>query len=86
MMICTSTNNGAIMVLQSKEYQTMAKTQEEKMATQRAAEMRWHKEHYEQIAIRLPKGYRNKLNAIASQKGVSMAALIKTYIDENWVE
>ncbi len=46
----------------------------------------WNRTNREQIAIRLPIGYRDKLNTIAERQGVSTAALIKTYIDENWVE
>ncbi len=48
--------------------------------------LQWKKDNYEQIAIRLPQGYRKKLNTIAERQGVSATSLIKTYIDENWVE
>jgi len=44
---------------------------------------KWNSAHYDQIKVSLPKGYRDRLNQIAAEKGTSAAGLIKALIDEN---
>ena len=38
---------------------------------------RWNSEHYDQVIIRLPKGARDELKAIAGAKGMSVAGYLK---------
>lgn len=38
---------------------------------------RWNSEHYDQVIIRLPKGARDELKAIAGTKGMSVAGYLK---------
>ena len=38
---------------------------------------KWNSEHYDQVIIRLPKGARDELKAIAGSKGMSVAGYLK---------
>lgn len=44
------------------------------------------KTHYDIIKAELPKGYKDKLKKLASDNGMSMAAYIRSLIDEKFGE
>ena len=45
------------------------------------ASQKYHKEHMEQIAIRVPKGKRAQYKALADRRGESLAGLICRLLD-----
>ena len=49
---------------------------------QNKATQKYHKEHLEQIAIRVPKGNRERYKALADRRGESLASLICRLLDE----
>lgn len=48
---------------------------------QQAAVARYSKAHYDMISIRLPKGYRDRIQKAATAAGVSSTAYIRAAID-----
>lgn len=49
---------------------------------QKRATQKWNKKKYDPIAIRLPKGSREKMKEWAEQAGLSLAAFIRTACEE----
>ncbi len=50
--------------------------------TQNKATQKYHKEHLEQVAIRVKKGERERFKKIAETAGLSLAELIRKAITE----
>lgn len=51
-------------------------------AKKTAYDTKYRAEHYEQVAIRLPKGYRDKLKALAESNGTSVNQYMVDLIDK----
>jgi post-segregation antitoxin (ccd killing protein) len=51
---------------------------------QRAAERRWHLENYENLSLPLRKGKRDAYKRLAAARGLSVSAMIQTYMDDEY--
>lgn len=49
--------------------------------TRNKATQKYHKEHLEQVAIRVPKGKREEYKQISTEYGLSLAGMITTMFD-----
>lgn len=58
-----------------------AKLSPEAQARQDAASARWKLQHYENLSVPLRKGKRAAYKELAHVRGVSLSALIQTYLD-----
>lgn len=54
----------------------------ETLEKQARAQKEWHAKHTEYLNIGLRKGQRNRYRMLSERKGVSLASIVKTFLDE----
>lgn len=50
----------------------------------KASNKKWDKENMEYLSIMLPKGYRERLKAVAAEKGTSVNGMLRTLLEDTY--